>query len=84
MLEILEPVIDLSRPDASFYLWLKTPIDDAEFARGLFAQQNVTVLPGSYLSRPGVSVTKFSWRRGPETEKFLVSWRQRSNSLNTM
>ncbi len=51
VLEILRPVMELERPDASFYLWAKTPIDDAEFARGLFAQQNVTVLPGSYLSR---------------------------------
>ncbi len=51
VLAILKPVIKVSQPDASFYLWVKTPIDDAEFARGLFAQQNVTVLPGSYLSR---------------------------------
>ena len=55
VLEILKPVIDISQPNASFYLWLKTPMDDAEFARGLFAQQHVTVLPGSYLSRPGIS-----------------------------
>ncbi|RKZ55766.1 MAG: succinyldiaminopimelate transaminase, partial [Gammaproteobacteria bacterium] len=38
-------------PDAGFYLWLNTPVDDETFARDLFAQQNVTVLPGSYLSR---------------------------------
>ncbi|MFN2309475.1 MAG: succinyldiaminopimelate transaminase [Gammaproteobacteria bacterium] len=51
MLDILGTVLDVRAPDASFYLWPRTPIDDAEFARGLFAQQNVTVLPGSYLSR---------------------------------
>ncbi len=51
VLDILEPVMSVKRPDASFYLWLQTPIDDTEFARDLFAQQNVTVLPGSYLSR---------------------------------
>jgi len=51
VLDILKPVIAVDRPDASFYLWPQTPIDDTEFARGLFAQQNVTVLPGSYLSR---------------------------------
>ena len=51
VLEILEPVIDVTLPDAAFYLWLNTPIDDETFARDLYAQQNVTVLPGSYLSR---------------------------------
>lgn len=51
MLEILGGALDVQAPDASFYLWPRTPIDDTEFARGLFAQQNVTVLPGSFLSR---------------------------------
>lgn len=49
--QILGEVTDVRQPDAGFYLWLKTPIDDAEFARGLFDAMNVTVLPGSYLSR---------------------------------
>ena len=35
----------------AFYLWAQTPIDDAEFARGLFEQQNVTLLPGQFVSR---------------------------------
>ena len=51
VLEILSGVMDVQQPDAGFYLWAKTPIDDAEFAQRLFAEQNVTVLPGSYLSR---------------------------------
>jgi N-succinyldiaminopimelate aminotransferase len=38
-------------PDAAFYLWAATPIDEEQFARRLHAQHNVTVLPGSYLSR---------------------------------
>jgi len=48
---ILSPFLDVRRPDASFYLWVKTPGSDQDFARGLFDQQHVTVLPGSYLSR---------------------------------
>lgn len=51
VLKILQPVLEVERPDAGFYLWAKTPIDDKDFAQRLFAQQNVTVLPGSYLSR---------------------------------
>jgi N-succinyldiaminopimelate aminotransferase len=51
VLDILDGVLPATRPDASFYLWPETPVPDPEFARGLFASQNVTVLPGSYLSR---------------------------------
>ena len=49
--EILSPVLDFPQPQASFYLWPKTPIADTDFAQQLFAQQNVTLLPGQYLSR---------------------------------
>ncbi len=38
-------------PQAGFYLWARTPGDDAEFARRLHAEYNVTVLPGSFLAR---------------------------------
>ena len=51
VLDILEPVLDVQRPDGGFYLWAKTPLDDAAFTRALFAEEHVTVVPGSYLSR---------------------------------
>ena len=38
-------------PDAAFYLWAATPGDDAEFVRRLYAEQAVSVLPGSYFAR---------------------------------
>ena len=38
-------------PDGGFYLWMRTPIDDAEFTRQLQRDYNVLVLPGSYLGR---------------------------------
>jgi N-succinyldiaminopimelate aminotransferase len=50
-LEILGDSLAPKRPDAGFYLWARTPIDDREFARRLFAEQHVTVLPGRFLSR---------------------------------
>lgn len=54
--EILTTCMDFPDPQASFYLWPKTPIDDIDFAQQLFAQQNVTLLPGQFLSRPGANV----------------------------
>ncbi|WAG78008.1 succinyldiaminopimelate transaminase [Metapseudomonas furukawaii] len=52
VLDILTPVMDVQRPDGGFYLWAKTPVDDETFTRELFAREHVTVVPGSYLSRP--------------------------------
>lgn len=51
VLTILDGVLPATKPNASFYLWVRTPIPGSEFAQGLFAQQNVTVLPGSYIAR---------------------------------
>ena len=42
-------------PDAGFYLWADTRGanigSDEDFARELFRQQHITVLPGRYLAR---------------------------------
>jgi N-succinyldiaminopimelate aminotransferase len=51
VLAILGAAMPVARPAAAFYLWLSTPGDDEAFARGLYAAENVIVLPGSYLSR---------------------------------
>lgn len=51
-LALLGQHAEVQRPDGGFYLWLKTPGDDENFARELFCRQNLTVLPGSYLGRP--------------------------------
>lgn len=51
VLEILEPVMDIQRPDAGFYLWPKTPTDDETFTQRLLEKENLAVLAGRYLSR---------------------------------
>ncbi|GGY79149.1 succinyldiaminopimelate transaminase [Pseudoduganella plicata] len=51
---LLQTVLDVALPDAGFYLWAdvsRTGLTDEEFARRLYAEYNVTVLPGSYLAR---------------------------------
>jgi len=53
VLEILAGTLQLQRPQAGFYLWPGTPVSDTEFASGLYAQQHLTVLPGSFLGRDG-------------------------------
>jgi N-succinyldiaminopimelate aminotransferase len=52
---LLAEVMDVRLPDAGFYLWAGVPAawggSDTDFARALYAQCGVTVLPGSYLAR---------------------------------
>lgn len=52
---LLREVLDVELPDAGFYLWAKVdklaPISDVDYAKRLYAEYNVTVLPGSYLAR---------------------------------
>ena len=52
LVPMLQPVMQVSSPEAGFYLWARVPGgDDERFARELFAATNVTVLPGQYLAR---------------------------------
>ncbi|MCF8172604.1 MAG: succinyldiaminopimelate transaminase [Candidatus Methylopumilus sp.] len=51
VLPILEPVLDVKRPDASFYLWAGTKGSDSDFVRDLLTHANVTTLPGSFVGR---------------------------------
>jgi N-succinyldiaminopimelate aminotransferase len=54
--EILRPVLPVTLPDASFYLWLRVPMDDTVFAQHLYRDYNVSVLPGSFLARESQGV----------------------------
>jgi N-succinyldiaminopimelate aminotransferase len=60
------------KPDGTFYLWARTPADDARYARQLFERTHVTVLPGSYLSRsvdganPGAGFVRIALVATPE------------------
>lgn len=51
VIEILGQALPVTKPDASFYLWIKTPITDTTFAQQLYRDYNVSVLPGSFLAR---------------------------------
>jgi len=51
VIDILSPVLPVSKPDAGFYLWIRTPIADTTFAQLLHRDYNVSVLPGSFLAR---------------------------------
>jgi N-succinyldiaminopimelate aminotransferase len=48
----LDGCLDVAAPEGGFYLWPRTPGDEREFTRELYRRCNVTVLPGSFLSRP--------------------------------
>ena len=63
--------LECARPDAAFYLWARTPVSDTEYARRLYAERNVTVLPGSFLSRaadgrnPGIGYVRIALVAAP-------------------
>jgi N-succinyldiaminopimelate aminotransferase len=73
VLPILQPVLDVRRPDGAFYLWPDVGGDDEEFVRQLFAEQNLTLLPGSYLAReangenPGARRVRISLTAGVDS-----------------
>jgi len=50
-LPLLRPPLAAAMPQGGFYLWIRTPIDDKQFVRRLYAEYNVLALPGSYLAR---------------------------------
>jgi len=49
--ERVNPVLPLAMPEAAFYFWAQVGPDDVAFARDLFAETHITVLPGSYIAR---------------------------------
>ncbi|MBI4124101.1 MAG: succinyldiaminopimelate transaminase [Betaproteobacteria bacterium] len=51
VLPLVRHPLQAQMPQGGFYLWLRTPIDECDFARRLHAEYNVLVLPGSYLAR---------------------------------
>jgi N-succinyldiaminopimelate aminotransferase len=55
VLPLIELPLEAGMPQGGFYLWMRTPIDDAQFVRRLHADYNVLALPGSYLARPSSS-----------------------------
>ena len=69
---IMEPACTLTLPDAGFYFWMRTPIGDDDFARRLYQEKNVTVLPGRFLGReindhnPGAHHVRLALVAAPE------------------
>lgn len=51
VLPLLCAPLETRMPEGGFYLWLRTPIDDLDFAMRLLRDYNVLVLPGSFLAR---------------------------------
>ncbi len=66
VLPILAEAFEVQRPAGGFYVWLDVGGDDTAFTAGLYAQQNVTVVPGSYLGRE-------AGRRNPGAGRIRIS-----------
>ncbi len=51
VLPIISSVLKTPIPEAGFYLWPETPVDDERFTQELWRRTGVAVLPGRYLGR---------------------------------
>jgi N-succinyldiaminopimelate aminotransferase len=64
---ILASAFELGQRDGGFYHWLDVGEDDQTFTLDLFREENITVLPGSFLSRtahginPGRGFVRVAW-----------------------
>lgn len=47
-------ILGVIKPEGTFYVWLEVG-DGEAFAKALYAQKNIKVLPGSYLARAGIA-----------------------------
>ena len=83
---LLNAAFDARPPEGGFYFWLPTEEDDQAFARALYRDLNISVLPGSFLGRetaqgnPGAGHVRIALV-APEAEcidaiKRLVAWRR--------
>ncbi len=82
---ILESAFELYRPAGGFYHWLDVGEDDQTFTLDLFREENITVLPGSFLSRtahgenPGTGFVRVAWVAPladcVDAARRLVRWR---------
>jgi len=50
--EIAKELLGIEIPDATFYIWLEVE-DELEFAKKLYEEKHIKVLPGSFLGRNG-------------------------------
>ena len=88
VLGVLQTRLTVQRPAAGFYLWPETPIDDEQFTRRLLVEENVSVLPGSYLSRtvdghnPGANHVRMALVA--TQEECLEAAQRINNFLNTL
>jgi aspartate/methionine/tyrosine aminotransferase len=51
--DIAKEILDIDIPEATFYIWLEVK-DELEFTQKLYKEQNIKVLPGSFLGRDGI------------------------------
>jgi len=50
---IAKEILDIEVPSATFYIWLEVE-DELKFTQELYKEENIKVLPGSFLGRNGI------------------------------
>ena len=83
---LLSQVFSVTDPEGGFYHWIDVGEDDQQFALSAFRDINITVLPGSFISReadginPGAGHIRVAWVAQSdqclEAANRLVQWQQ--------
>jgi len=81
---ILDAAFEIEAPEGGFYHWIRIGEDDQAFALELFRATNITVLPGSFISRecqglnPGRGHIRVAWvadlHSSIEAARRLADW----------
>ena len=50
--QIAKEILNIEIPNATFYIWLEVD-DELKFTQNLYKEENIKVLPGSFLGREG-------------------------------
>jgi aspartate/methionine/tyrosine aminotransferase len=72
--QLAKNILNIEIPDATFYIWLEVN-NELEFTKKLYEEENIKVLPGSFLGRKGQgdNFVRIALVENPQTTKEVLT-----------